>query len=114
MWSPALPRLRADTEVIGRSHHAGQRELSCAAIIAWGEREKTWRQGIRVSADELADAAGSMAAAWQGEQQQPSRSHQSLLSWVNAREEKQGRGPGPAGPCLITSGHIRERPAHRH
>lgn len=29
------------------------------------------------------------------------------------REEKQGRGPGPAGPRLITSGHIRERPAHR-
>lgn len=103
VWSPALPRLRADTEVIGRSHHAGQRELSCAAIIAWGEREKTWRQEIRVSADELADAAGSMAAAWQGEQQQPSRSHQSLLSWVNASKQSERRNKG-GGPGLL--GHV--------
>lgn len=71
VWSPALPRQRADTVVIGRSHHAGQRELSCATIIAWGEREETWRQGIRVSADELADAAGSMAVSWQESSNSP-------------------------------------------
>lgn len=94
MWSPALPRQRADTVVIGRSHHAGQRELSCATITAWGEREETWRQGIRVSADELADAAGSMAAPWQGEQQQPAWSHQSLLSWVNASKRSKRRNRG--------------------
>jgi len=58
-----------------------KREFSFTAIIAQGgKREKkpqTWRQGIRVSADELADAAGSMAVSWQGKQRQPSRSRQS-------------------------------------
>lgn len=50
-------------------------EFYFPAIIAWGregewkeKKTQTWRQGIRVSADELADAAGSMGVSWQGKQ----------------------------------------------
>lgn len=60
--------------VIG-SHWAGQKGVLLLSNYCLGEgREmeetnpQTWRQGIGVSADELADAAGSMAVSWQGKQ----------------------------------------------
>lgn len=58
--------------VIG-SHQAGQKGvLLCSNYHPVGGKGKrksqTWRQGIRVSAVELADAAGSMAVSWQGKQ----------------------------------------------
>lgn len=123
VWLQALPRLSADLVVIG-SPWAGQKGVLLPGNYCLGEengrnRPQTWRQGIRVSADELADAAGSMAISWQGKQRQPSQSHQSLLFWVNAskqserRERKDGGGGHqPAGPLLITLGHIRQRIAH--
>lgn len=70
-----------------------------------------------MSAAELAEAAGSMALSWQRKQQQPSRSRQSLRAWANASTQSESRAGGgqqqPAGPLLITSGHIRQRTAHR-
>lgn len=122
MWSRAVPRLSADTVVIG-SHQAGQKGVLLHSNYRLGEgggeegkNPQTWRQGIRVSVDELADAAGSMAVSWQGKQRQPSRSRQSLFVWVNASKQSEKRDGGgrqqPAGPRLITSGHIRQRTAH--
>lgn len=121
MWLQALPRLSADLVGIG-SHWAGRKGVllpsNYCLRVGRGMEEtnpQTWRQGISVSTEELADAAGSMAVSWQGKQRQPSQSHQSLLFWVNAskqserRERKDGGGRHqPAGPLLITLGHIRQ------
>lgn len=72
VWLQALPRLSPDLVVI-EPPWAGQKGVLLPSNYCLGEGRGTeetnpqnWRQGIRVSADELADAAGSVAVSWQG------------------------------------------------